>query len=126
MEERIFKSGVAYLMSSGSYKDFIAIVEGRENALPKRKIEEFIMEHAKNKKLSYSIMKPDGTFGTFNIYEEYQRNVKKYRTKNFSLFRRGQRRYLQFPNENFIETTVGQINIFVWLFSNRTIDYIID
>ncbi len=62
-----------------------------------------------------------------NIYLDYRAQLKSYAKLNFDSFRRHNRItfFLDLHTNEFIETTVGQLNFFRWAFNNNIIIYAI-
>lgn len=60
-----------------------------------------------------------------NLYQDYRAQLKSYSKFNFDSFRRHNRItfFLDLENRVFIETTIGQLNFFRWIFNNGVIDY---
>tara|TARA_B100001057_G_C22593123_1_gene849823 strand:- start:157 stop:864 length:708 start_codon:yes stop_codon:yes gene_type:complete len=61
----------------------------------------------------------------FNIYLNYKSQLKAYSKKNFDPFCRRERINFYYNNEqDFIVTTIGQLNFFKWAIENNVLDYI--
>lgn len=62
------------------------------------------------------------------LYQDYRAQLKSYTKINFDSFRRHNRItfFLDLEKEIFIETTVGQLNFFRWVFKNKILDFISD
>jgi phage tail protein X len=60
-----------------------------------------------------------------NLYLDYRAQLKSYAKVNFDSFRRHNRISfcINFDKNEFIETTIGQLNFFRWAFSNNVIEY---
>lgn len=64
-------------------------------------------------------------FKKVNLYQDYRAQLKSYSKFNFDSFRRHDR-ITFFINQDkmlFIETTIGQLNFFRWIFCNNVIQY---
>jgi hypothetical protein len=63
-----------------------------------------------------------------NLYQDYRAQLKSYSKFNFDSFRRHHRITFFINNDktDHIETTVGQLNFFRWIFNNNIINYAID
>lgn len=64
-----------------------------------------------------------------NINIQYRAQLKSFKKKNFDPFRRGEKRrfkYCFYINDEplIIETTIGQLNFFRWVITNKIIDYV--
>jgi hypothetical protein len=60
----------------------------------------------------------------FKVYNEYKLKLKAYRKKRFDPFCRWDRIRIPYDRENYMETTIGQLNFFKWAIENRILDYI--
>ena len=59
----------------------------------------------------------------FNVYNSYKSQLKAYSKKQFDPFCRRER--ITFKcGEKVLDTTIGQLNFFKWVITNRVIDYI--
>lgn len=67
--------------------------------------------------------KEDNIYIKVNLYQEYRAQLKSYTKYNFDSFRRHDRITFFLDKYNKIETTVGQLNFFRWIFKNRIIEY---
>jgi hypothetical protein len=66
-------------------------------------------------------------FKKINLYHDYRAQLKSYSKFNFDSFRRHCRItfFIDMEKKLFIETTIGQLNFFRWIFNNRVIEYAI-
>ena len=62
----------------------------------------------------------------FKVYNDYKLKLKAYSKKRFDPFCRWERISVPYDNDNFMETTIGQLNFFKWAIENRIINYIED
>lgn len=58
-----------------------------------------------------------------DVYNDYKTQLKSYNKKYFDPYKRNEKFELCYNNEKII-TTVGQMNFFKWLITNKIIDYI--
>ena len=68
------------------------------------------------------IIKSDKLYN--NIYLNYKAQLKAYSKKQFDPFCRRERIVFYYDKNNFITSTVGQLNFFKWALENKIIDYI--
>ena len=61
----------------------------------------------------------------FNVFLNYKSQLRAYSKKQFDPFCRRNRIDFYFTDDDFITTTVGQLNFFRWSMQNNVIDYII-
>ena len=60
----------------------------------------------------------------FKVYTDYKLKLKAYSKKRFDPFCRWDRIQIPFTTDNFIETTIGQLNFFKWAIENKVLEYI--
>ena len=60
----------------------------------------------------------------FVVYLSYKLQLKAYSKKYFDPFCRRERIYFYYKNNDYIETTVGQLNFFKWIIEHNIINYI--
>lgn len=60
----------------------------------------------------------------FNVYLSYRSQLKAYSKHQFDPFRRRDRINFYYEKNQFIETTIGQLNFFKWIVENGIFDYI--
>jgi hypothetical protein len=67
-------------------------------------------------------------FKKINVYLDYRAQLKSFKKFNFDAFRRHKRISFKIDDEKeeFIETTIGQLNFFKWAFNNKIINYAIE
>jgi hypothetical protein len=81
------------------------------------------------KKLYYDLPEiVKGNIRKINLYQDYRAQLKSYSKFNFDSFRRHHRItfFINDSKTEYIETTVGQLNFFRWIFNNNIIDYAIN
>ena len=109
--------------------NMIRIING-ETKISLRIIDWFVTNYSKKNYTVYSIPKiingePSSTETTrFKVYNEYKLKLKAYSKKNFDPFCRWERIMIPYDNDNYIETTIGQLNFFKWAIECKIIDFI--
>ena len=75
-----------------------------------------------------SILIKNDKFKKINVYLDYRAQLKSFKKFNFDAFRRHKRISFKIDDkeDEFIETTIGQLNFFKWAFNNKIINYAID
>jgi hypothetical protein len=92
-----------------------------------RIIDWFVTNFSKKKNINYIITDYNDNFNKktqFIVYIDYKLQLKGYSKKQFDPFCRRERINFYFEEDEYIETTVGQLNFFRWAISNKIIDYI--
>ena len=121
-----------------SYRKILAnMIEGK-HAISLRVVDWFITHYAKYKNIVYWNDDVEGTYlenvttmkpslRKFHLYLDYRAQLKSYTKLYFDPFRRHDR--ISFIIENkpltVIETTIGQLNFFRWIFQNHILDYLL-
>jgi hypothetical protein len=59
-----------------------------------------------------------------HIYQSYRSQLKAYKKLKFDPFRRRQRISFYYNKEEYLNTTIGQLNFFKWSIENNIIEYI--
>jgi hypothetical protein len=125
------------------YKDKIEILKDivyQNNPLSLRLIDWLVTNYSKKYNIIYPIVKNNTEIIYFNIYLDYKNQLKAYSKKFFDPFCR-QRRIiidcntfnvkefdddiLNIDKNNYIVTTVGQLNFFRWFLENKIFEYAI-
>ena len=104
------------------------IING-ESKISLRIVDWFVTNYAKKYYTIYEL--PNNTNNStdvirFKVYNDYKLKLKAYSKKRFDPFCRWERISVPYDNENFMETTIGQLNFFKWAIENRIINYIED
>jgi iron uptake system EfeUOB component EfeO/EfeM len=60
----------------------------------------------------------------FKVYLDYKLNLKAYSKRRFDPFCRWQRITIPCDKDQYIQTTIGQLNFFKWALENKVIEYI--
>ena len=111
-----FKSEPAHMTK------MMSIING-ESRISLRIVDWFVTNFAKKYYVWYT-MNEDEMASRFKVYHDYKLKLKAYKKKNFDPFCRWQRTTIPYDDENFLETTIGQLNFFKWAIEHQIIDYI--
>ena len=106
----------------------LPIIKG-ENNLSLRIIDWFVTNYSKKKNIIYNVNKNKNgkqIIENFSVHQNYKNQLKAYSKKQFDPFCRRQRINFYYNKDNFLVTTVGQLNFFKWLIENNIINYIYD
>ena len=61
-----------------------------------------------------------------NVFAAYRAQLKSYSKTHFDPFRRRDRIRFHYTKEDYIDTTIGQLNLFRWVLSNDILSYIVE
>ena len=101
-----------------------------ESKISLRIVDWFVTNYAKKYYTVYEIPKIVGgepsTTETirFKVYNDYKLKLKAYAKKNFDPFCRWERITIPYDTDNYMETTIGQLNFFKWAIESKIIEYI--
>jgi hypothetical protein len=98
------------------------IINGESN-ISLRILDWFVTNYAKKYYTVYDLTFGDDTV-RFKVYNDYKLKLKAYSKKRFDPFCRWERITIPFDNDNYIETTIGQLNFFKWAIEQKILDYI--
>jgi hypothetical protein len=101
------------------------IING-ESKISLRIVDWFVTNFAKKNYTIYEMPAHASSVDTtrFKVYNDYKLKLKAYSKRRFDPFCRWERISIPYDNENFMETTIGQLNFFKWAIENRIVDYI--
>jgi len=104
-------------------KIILDILDGKSK-ISLRIIDWYVTNFSKKKNTNYELFVTKNNLKIkkqFNVYIDYKLQLKGYSKKQFDPFCRRERINFYYDNENFIVTTVGQLNFFRWAISNDII-----
>ncbi len=123
-----------YKTRMGTFHDII----GQKTQLSLRLLDWLVTNYAKKYNIVYPIMK-NSEKEYFNIYLSYKNQLKAYSKKYFDPFCRRDRIIInikdmswvkytpgKYSSENYVVTTVGQLNFFKWFIENKVVNYAIN
>lgn len=139
-QELLLTSLSEFYNNNPEYKIILKEIIDGKHRLSLRLIDWFVTHYSKSLNIFYWVYKnSDEAFESYppdvleskhckrvNLYLDYRAQLKSYAKINFDSFRRHDRItfFLDFENNIFIETTIGQLNFFRWIFKNKVINYI--
>ena len=106
-------------------KKILPIVTGNSD-ISLRVLDYFVTNYSKNN----SVIIKDKDMN-YNIYQDYKNKLKSYNKRFFDPFCRINKKNMtnkiafKYDNDQFIITTIGQLNFFRWAIKNKIIDYVI-
>jgi hypothetical protein len=138
-QELMLKSLTKYFKSNlENEKTFVNIITGKYN-VSLRLLDWLVTHYAKANNIIYWInlekdtleetapkcKKEAANMKKIILYIEYRAQLKSYTKYNFDPFRRHERIQYHVGKENdrIIETTIGQMNFFRWVFENKILDF---
>ena len=104
-------------------KKMISIING-ESKISLRIVDWFVTNYAKKNFTVYEMPNDVNESIRFKVYNDYKLKLKAYSKKRFDPFCRWDRISIPYDNENYMETTIGQLNFFKWSIENKIIEFI--
>ena len=120
-----------FYKNKDNLKKMMNVING-ESKISLRIVDWFVTNYAKKYYTVYEIPRivngePSETLTTrFKVYNDYKLKLKAYAKKNFDPFCRWDRITIPYDNDNYMETTIGQLNFFKWTIESKIIEYIKD
>lgn len=111
-----------FYASPSNINKLIQMVDGN-SVVSLRLIDWFVTNYCK--KNNVEIIRRN-TNSRYNIYVDYRSQLKAFSKHNFDPFKRRDRIRYFYSNDDFIVTTVGQLNFFKWAIENGVVEYIED
>jgi len=123
--ELLLKNLMDFYRHPGYLQKMIPIING-ESAISLRIVDWFVTNYAKKYYTVYNLPTyPDSQdYQRFKVYHDYKLKLKAYSKKRFDPFCRWERITVPYNEDNYMETTIGQLNFFKWAIEHRIIDYI--
>ena len=114
---------IAFYKDEQNIDKMLSIISG-DTKISLRIVDWFATNYAKKNYTLYDIELTNGTVKRFKVYFDYKLKLKAYSKKRFDPFCRWERISIPYKNDNFIETTIGQLNFFKWAIENKVLEYI--
>ena len=106
-----------FYSNENNFSMLLSIING-ESKISLRLIDWFITNYCKNNKDKTN----DKNINI--IYQNYRAQLKAYKKIKFDPFRRRQRIMFFFNDNEYMNTTIGQLNFFKWAIENKLLDYL--
>ena len=90
-----------------------------------RLIDWFVTNYCKKHNIVFLKYKSEYVDEYFNVYSNYRSQLKAFKKIQFDPFRRRERIDFYYTEQNFFETTIGQLNFFRWFVDNELLEYVI-
>lgn len=99
------------------------IINGESN-ISLRIVDWFVTNYAKKYYTVYELSTTHNSSSRFKVYNDYKLKLKAYSKRRFDPFCRWERITIPYDDDNYMETTIGQLNFFKWAIEHEIIDYI--
>ena len=99
------------------------IINGESN-ISLRIVDWFVTNYAKKYYTVYELSTKANSNTRFKVYNDYKLKLKAYSKRRFDPFCRWERITIPYDDDNYMETTIGQLNFFKWAIEHDIIEYI--
>jgi len=121
--ELLLKNLMKFYENREYLKRMTCIING-ESKISLRIVDWFVTNFAKKFFTVYEIKDENIEPIRFKVYNSYKLKLKAYSKRNFDPFCRWERITVPYDDENYMETTIGQLNFFKWAIENKILDFI--
>jgi hypothetical protein len=121
--ELLLKNLMKFYENREYLKRMTCIING-ESKISLRIVDWFVTNFAKKFFTVYEIQDVNTEPIRFKVYNSYKLKLKAYSKRNFDPFCRWERITVPYDDENYMETTIGQLNFFKWAIENKILDFI--
>ena len=118
-QDLLMESLSVFFKNNDNIKEVLNIVDGK-SSISLRILDWFVTNYSKKNNIKYS----NKNSNQFIVYLEYKCQLKAYSKKQFDPFCRRNRINFYYDDENYVKTTVGQLNFFRWAIENDILDYV--
>ena len=140
-KELLLSSLTSFYLNNDEYKLILKTIIDGKHELSLRMIDWLVTRYAKTNNIIYWINDNDDKIyynlpeNNYNdkikkitLYLDYRAQLKSFKKFNFDAFRRHDRISFKLNDktDEYIETTIGQLNFFKWAFNNKIINYAIE
>lgn len=124
--ELLLVSVTNFYKNNKSYLDEILPIIFKTSNISLRLIDWFVTNYCKKKNIIFVQDKGNGNLHYFNVYSNYRSQLKAFKKIKFDPFRRRERIDFYYDENNYVETTIGQLNFFRWFVENDLLCYVKD
>lgn len=131
-QDLLMKSLNDFYKNNDKIHKIISILDG-SSKISLRIIDWFVTNYSKKNNITYYVKvnkninnKKVEVDSQFIVYLNYKNQLKAYSKKQFDPFCRRSRIQFLYDKDNYLITTVGQLNFFRWAIENKILDYIND
>lgn len=121
-EMMLLNSLIEFYKINDNFEILKSIINGT-NKISRRTIEYFVTNYAGTNKISFDLIEKSELIRVY-VHNSYKDQLKAHRKKYFDPFGRGIR-IPYFTDDDYIITTIGQLNFYKWFISKKIYNYCI-
>lgn len=122
-EMMLLNSLIEFYKINDNFEILKSIINGT-NKISRRTIEYFVTNYAGTNKISFDLIEKSELIRVY-VHNSYKDQLKAHRKKYFDPFGRGIR-IPYFTDDDYIITTIGQLNFYKWFISKKIYNYCIE
>lgn len=111
---------IEFYNENNNLEKILNIING-QSKISLRIIDWFATNYAKK---YYTVYLLSDGIKRFKVYMDYKLKLRAYSKRRFDPFCRWERITIPYKDNNFIQTTIGQLNFFKWALENEVLNYI--
>uniref|UniRef100_A0A6C0DUA8 Uncharacterized protein n=1 Tax=viral metagenome TaxID=1070528 RepID=A0A6C0DUA8_9ZZZZ len=120
--ELLMKSLMEFYKNKDNIQKMMRIING-DSKISLRIVDWFVTNFAKKYYTVYDMDDGKDTM-RFKVHNDYKLKLKAYSKRRFDVFCRWERITVPYDSNNYIETTIGQLNFFKWAIENKILEFI--
>jgi len=120
--ELLLNSLMIFYKNDVNINTIMQIIDG-ESKISLRIVDWFVTNYSKKYYTIYTLNK-HGSHSRFKVYNDYKLKLKSYSKKRFDPFCRWDRISIPCSGNQYMETTIGQLNFFKWAIEHDIISFI--
>lgn len=113
-----------FYSNKNNINTILPIINGKSK-ISLRLLDWFVTNYSKKRGIVITQYNENNIFH-FNVYLSYRSQLKAYSKHQFDPFKRRERINFYYDKNNYIESTIGQLNFFRWIIQNNIIPFILD
>ena len=121
--ELLLSSLSNYYNNAHTIERVLPVIAGNSHTVSLRLLDWFVTNYAKTFNVHVP-RSPQNGGGHVNVYLSYRAQLKAFSKQHFDPFRRRNRLIYYYTPEDFVETTIGQLNFFRWILQNDVLEYV--
>jgi len=121
--ELLLSSLSHYYNNAHTIERVLPVINGNSGSVSLRLLDWFVTNYAKTFNVHVPRSAQNGG-GHVNVHLSYRAQLKAFSKQHFDPFRRRNRLIYYYTPEEFVETTIGQLNFFRWILQNDVLEYV--
>ena len=117
-KDKLLMDNISKFYNTKTINDILPITQGNSK-LSLRVLDWFVTNYCKTHNIILNDKRKN-----YNVYLDYKSQLKAFSKKQFDPFCRRERIVFYYDKNDYITTTVGQLNFFKWAIENNILEYV--